>query len=859
MPSPLLCTTTLLLLAAGTPLCAAEVDIPLANAGFEDGWPVVAPTADSVNEKAKITGEVAKGWGDNSSWADVKVAYSAATTDPHRGKTAQRIHVARVASGAVQYVQAVPFAAGRVYAFSVWMRGRPGDTVSLLLRRQGAPYTQYAGTDATLSAEWREYTVEGVVPEEVDGMVMLRMSQAMDIQVDDARLTDISAAATDAPPHVGNLVAGGSFEAGMPFGWSTRIEGAPLWEWLDARPVVDTTVAHGGAASYRIDVPSGASASLRSPLIRPNVLRPHAASVWVKASHPDTHVRVELEKTGIARDVSVGTAWQRVDIAGTLPFQRWTRLRIWTRAPDGAEPDPTAVSLWVDGVQVEEAAQPSAEYRPAMPFEATLGLGRPGSIVFDGEAAAVALNVVPAPPAGATLRLAVVDAFGDSHAVEPVALPAASFPLPDFAKRPRGVFKLTGTVVDAAGAPLTAPVQLVWSRLPKPREIAPEQSYFGIHMPLAADYVAVARATGTRWVRLHDASMLTKWPITETAPGQWEFYDRSIDAAHQGGLAVLGMLDGAPRWTSTITREGYWGIWHLPDRPDAPAQWENYVRTIVGHYRGRVAAWEMWNEPWGEWWSGAGGTPELYGRLMKIAYTAAKQADPAATFVGVDSYRGHDRWHDGVLAEAGLGSFDAFSFHDYADSLYGGPESQARLQTDLFNRVQARHGTPKPLWNTEGGAMSVGSFYAPDTGGQAVRRQLAQAVRYDVTMMAAGVKMFCLYAIHADPAMGEIDCRVTEHDRAIKPILAARAVLASFVDGAGTPVRSEPVPGVDLHRYPIREKAIVALAWSHDGGAHALPVAAGVQVLDVLGNPLVVRAGSVVVDTEPVYLVMPAP
>ena len=859
MPSPFMRTATLLLLASGGLLCAAEVEIPLANAGFEDGWPAVAPTADSVNDKAKITGEVAKGWGDNSSWADVKVAYSAATTDPHRGKTAQRIHVGRVASGAVQYVQGVPFAQGRVYCFSVWMRGRPGDTVSLLLRRQGAPYTQYAGTDATLSAEWREYTVEGEVSEAVDGMVMLRMSQAMDIQVDDARLVDISAAASDAPPHVGNLVAGGSFEAGMPFGWSTRLEGAPRWEWLDPRPVVDATMAHDGSASYRIDVPSGDRAVLRSPLIHPNVLRPHSAAVWLKASRRDTWARVELEKTGIGRDVSVGTAWQRVVIAGTVPFQRWTRLSIATRAPDGAASDPKAVSLWVDGVQVEEAAEPAAAYAPAMPWEATMTIGRPGSIVFDGEAVAVALNVVPEPPAGAKLRLEAVDAFGGHHAMTPVALPAASFPLPAIAERPRGVFKLTGTVEDAAGKALAAPVELVWSRLPKPREIAPEQSYFGIHMPLAADYVAVARATGTRWVRLHDASMLTKWPFTETAPGQWEFYDRSIDAAHDGGLAVLGMLDGAPRWTSSKTREGYWGIWHLPDLPDAPAKWENYVRTIVGHYRGRVAAWEMWNEPWGEWWTGNGGTPELYGRLMKTAYAAAKQADPAATFVGVDSYRGHDAWHDGVLATAGTGSYDAFSFHDYADSLYGGPESQARLQADLFTAAQARHGTPKPLWNTEGGAMQVGSFYAPETGGMAVRRQLAQAVRYDVTMMAAGVRLFCIYAIHSDPAMGEIDTRLTEHDRAIKPLLAARAVLASFVDGAGTPVRSEPVPGLDVHTYPTREKTTVALAWSHDGETHALPVARGVRVLDVMGNPLAVRDGAVAVDTEPVYLIAPAP
>lgn len=847
-------------LLAGAIVHAADAPGPtLKNPGFEDAWPAVVSTADTTNAQAKVTGEVASGWSDNSSWADVQVAYAADTTNPHRGKTAQRITVNRVSSGNIQYVQLTPFIKDRAYAFSIWMRGRPGSVVAVVLRKAGAPYTQYASIDAALSPEWKEFTVEGVVPEDVaDGMVMLRMSAAMEVVVDDAKLTDITALASDAPPQVGNLVSGGSFEAGMPFGWSTRIEGRAHWEHLDPRPVIDAGSAVEGTHCYRIDVPSGDSACLQSPVIHPNLQRVHSASMWLKASKPETWVRVELEKTGIAQEFRVGPTWQKVAISGTVPFQRWTRLRIRTRSEDSGN-DRQALTLWADDVQVEEGPTTSATYKPPMPYEMTMRLARPGSIVFDGEQAAIDLSFAPVPPTGARLRLQATDVFGKTTDLPAQALPAQSLTLPAMADRPRGVFKLTAVIEDAKGTALSAPVALVWSRLPRPRELDPTTSYFGIHMPLAADNVAVARATGTRWVRLHDASMITKWPVTETAKGQWEFYDQSVDAAHFGGLAVLGMLDGAPRWVSSKTREGYWGIWHLPDLPTAPAEWENYVRTMVTHYRGRIDAWEMWNEPWGEWWAGNGGTPELYAKLMEIAYRTTKQANPTATFIGVDTYRGRDSWHDGVLAAAKLGSFDAFSFHDYADSLYGGPESLARIETDTFNAAQAKYGTPKPLWNTEGGSMEVGSFYAPETGGMPVRRQLAQAVRYDVTMMGAGVKVFCVYAIHSDPAMGENECRVTEFDRAIKPYLAARAVLASLVDGGGMPVRSEPVPGIDLFTYPVRDGQRVSVAWSHDGDPHRLPVVAGAQTLDVMGNPLSVDKGGIAVDAEPIYLITPAP
>ncbi|MDQ2732249.1 MAG: hypothetical protein M3Y56_11365, partial [Armatimonadota bacterium] len=134
--------------------------------------------------------------------------------------------------------------------------------------------------------------------------------------------------------------------------------------------------------------------------------------------------------------------------------------------------------------------------------------------------------------------------------------------------------------------------------------------------------------------------------------------------------------------------------------------------------------------------------------------------------------------------------------------------------------------------------------------------------RYDVRQMGAGVQRSFIYSMPTDPEPGEPTYRAVEYDRSIKPILAARAVLARFVDGAGRPVRTEPMPGVDYYTFPAREGKTVSVAWSYDGKDHSLPLTAlgrspaRMQALDVWGNRLAaVQAGMVSVGMEPVYVV----
>ena len=126
-------------------------------------------------------------------------------------------------------------------------------------------------------------------------------------------------------------------------------------------------------------------------------------------------------------------------------------------------------------------------------------------------------------------------------------------------------------------------------------------------------------------------------------------------------------------------------------------------------------------------------------------------------------------------------------------------------------------------------------------------------------MLAAGVERSFLYAVHTDPAMGAIETRTDEYDQAIKPILAARAVLAAHVDGLGAPARVEAPAGVDRYRFPpdpAHGGRVVEVWWTHDGSVQQVPLPDGARVLDALGGSLPPTA-RIRLDQEPVFVLLP--
>src|SRR5260370_40912752 len=106
--------TLLVLVFAGLAVAQTPTPVTLVNPGFEAPYNAV-----NLNG-GKITGQVANGWSDSSSYDNATVQYSQETTNPHGGASCQKIVVTNATM--VLLLNNEPPAA-EIYTASVWMRG----------------------------------------------------------------------------------------------------------------------------------------------------------------------------------------------------------------------------------------------------------------------------------------------------------------------------------------------------------------------------------------------------------------------------------------------------------------------------------------------------------------------------------------------------------------------------------------------------------------------------------------------------------------------------------------------------------------------------------------------------------------
>ncbi len=202
------------------------------------------------------------------------------------------------------------------------------------------------------------------------------------------------------------------------------------------------------------------------------------------------------------------------------------------------------------------------------------------------------------------------------------------------------------------------------------------------------------------------------WAGTEPEPGQfrWEDADNVVKAGETAGLQVLMRLHDTPEWArppgATVT--------HPPlDLED----YRRFVTEVAGRYRGRVAAYEIGNEPNLYYdWGGLDPNPAGYVEMLKVAYEAIKAQDPGALVItggvattgdGGDGAMGDLDFIRGMYEAGARGYFDALGSHPYG---FGLPPfrdhpwglSTARLAAQRAVMVAAGD-SDTPIWATEVG------------------------------------------------------------------------------------------------------------------------------------------------------------
>lgn len=215
--------------------------------------------------------------------------------------------------------------------------------------------------------------------------------------------------------------------------------------------------------------------------------------------------------------------------------------------------------------------------------------------------------------------------------------------------------------------------------------------------------------------RLSDGA---KWSDINPAPGRWDFalLDAYTALAVQHGAKVQLNLGTTPRWASARpAEEAPWGPGSSAEPADM-AHWEAYVRAVATRFKGKIHAYEIWNEAkysdierlvdekgrTGAFYSGAI-APMV--QMTRIAHQVIKRLDPGARIIA-PSVTGETDGRIRLFLERGGGRWvDAISFHFYPRS----PEKDLLRKVGFVRRAMEDFGVDHlELWNTESGYVISG-------------------------------------------------------------------------------------------------------------------------------------------------------
>ncbi|MBI1281485.1 MAG: hypothetical protein GC179_25385 [Anaerolineaceae bacterium] len=140
------------------------------------------------------------------------------------------------------------------------------------------------------------------------------------------------------------------------------------------------------------------------------------------------------------------------------------------------------------------------------------------------------------------------------------------------------------------------------------------------------------------WARLmvfSHVKQIFAWKDIEPARGDFHFdrADELLNELEGKGLKVVARLGDSPDWAITKAN-GKKGVDFLDAPPDDLNDWATFCGALGSRYKGRIAAYQVWNEPnldreWGHRPPNAGG----YVGLLKVCSEAIHAADPQAIVI----------------------------------------------------------------------------------------------------------------------------------------------------------------------------------------------------------------------------------
>ncbi len=239
-------------------------------------------------------------------------------------------------------------------------------------------------------------------------------------------------------------------------------------------------------------------------------------------------------------------------------------------------------------------------------------------------------------------------------------------------------------------APTPAPPDLLGDEPVIPSFASPD---YGIHLFMwwkpdtALRDLGLVQAMGFTWVKQKFA-----WrEIEGIEKGQFDWYrsDYIVEETEKAGLKLLVRLDQQPYWSEPADNQ-----WQENGPPGDLQDYADFCGAVATRYRGRVGAYQVWNEPnLSREWGNRPPDPAAYTDLLAACYRAIKAADPAAVVVSAG------------LAPTGTVSAGAMPDTDFLQGMY---EAGAAAYFDVLGVNAPGYKAPPELDPAEAEADAYG-------------------------------------------------------------------------------------------------------------------------------------------------------
>ncbi len=226
-------------------------------------------------------------------------------------------------------------------------------------------------------------------------------------------------------------------------------------------------------------------------------------------------------------------------------------------------------------------------------------------------------------------------------------------------------------------------------------------AHYGLQLDDSAIGSKQLAQAGFGWVRDE-----IRWSYVEQQKGVYQmpaFINENVDNAKKAGNKVLLILCYGNQF---YDNKG------LPTSAEGLEAYAAYCRFVANYFKGRVDAYEIWNEPDLDVNTGnIATTGQQYAEVLKAGYQAVKSVDSTIPVIGAttsyltgaaESYFGQ------ILSVSNIGNYmDAIGIHPYDQ--YGGyaDENTTADNFTIARQYMKQYGLEnKPLWVTEVGCIT---------------------------------------------------------------------------------------------------------------------------------------------------------